>query len=66
MYLDDQQLEGIALHDEAYLSERPEYEWLEQQINARHPSPRWARNLDKVEEEGLRFMRGSGSDSSER
>jgi len=64
VYLDDQQLEGIALHDEDYLSDRPEYAWLEQQINARHPSPRWARQLDKVDAEGLRFMRGSGTDSS--
>lgn len=60
VYLDDEQLEGIALHDEDYLSERPDYAWIEEQINARHPSPRWARQLDKVEEEGLRFMRGGG------
>ena len=32
------------------------------------PSPRWARQLDKVDKEGLRFMRGgegSGEASSE-
>lgn len=56
VFLDDAQTEGIALH-EGYLDARPEYTWLEQQINEQHPAPRWARQLDKVEEKGLRFMR---------
>ena len=34
------------------------YAWLEAQINARHPQPRWARQLSKVDTEGLRFLRG--------
>ena len=38
---------------------RPEYAWLEAQINARHPQPRWARKLGEVDEKGLRFMRGN-------
>lgn len=61
VFLDDAQMDGIALH-EGYLDERPEYTWIEEQINAQHPSPRWARALDKVDSEGLRFMRGSGEE----
>ena len=57
VYLDDRQLEGIPLHDEAYLPDRPDYKWLEAQINARHPQPRWARMLNDVDEKGLRFLR---------
>ena len=34
--------------------------WLEQQINERHPKPRWARKLGEVDEKGLRFMRKDG------
>jgi len=56
VFLDDTDTEGIALHD-GYLPERPEYTWLEAQINERHPQPRWARNLNAVDEKGLRFMR---------
>ena len=61
VYLDDQQVEGIPLHDEPYLAERPAYTWLEARINERHPQPRWARMLNDVDEKGLRFMRGPDS-----
>ena len=57
VYLDDNDAEGMPLHD-GCLDQRPSYNWLEAQINARHPSPRWARALDKVDTQGLRFMRG--------
>ena len=72
---------------EGALPSRPEYSWLEAQINARHPSPRWARSspggrggaacslarsprsaslvrqLSRVDEEGLRFMRRGEEES---
>ena len=57
VFLSDENIEGTPLHD-GYLPERPEYKWLEKQINEQHPSPRWARNLDEVDKKGLRFMRG--------
>ena len=38
-----------------YLPERPEYKWLEKQINEQHPSARWARNPDEVDKKGLRL-----------
>ena len=56
VYLSDG-AEGVALHEED-LPERPEYTWLEAQINERHPEPRWARMLNDADEKGLRFMRG--------
>ena len=55
--LDDKSSEGVPLH-EGCLPERPDYKWLEAQINERHPQPRWARMLGEVDEKGLRFMRG--------
>jgi len=55
--LDDANPEGLPLHD-GCLDARPEYAWLEAQINSRHPQPRWARQLSKVDTEGLRFLRG--------
>ena len=55
--LDDNDRDGIPLH-EGHLPERPEYRWLEDQINEQHPQPRWARMLDDVDKKGLRFMRG--------
>jgi len=55
--LDDADTEGVPLH-EGCLPERPEYAWLEAQINTNHPQPRWARRLGEVDEKGLRFMRG--------
>ena len=58
--LSDQDVEGVPLH-EGFLPERPDYKWLEQQINEQHPSPRWARMLDDVDAKGLRFMRGEES-----
>ena len=57
MYKQDANPEGLPLHD-GCLDARPEYAWLEAQINARHPQPRWARQLSKVDTEGLRFLRG--------
>mmetsp|Transcript_60389 Transcript_60389/g.100246 ORF Transcript_60389/g.100246 Transcript_60389/m.100246 type:complete len:283 (-) Transcript_60389:94-942(-) len=54
--LDDQNTEGLPLH-EGCLPERPDYKWLEAQINAQHPQPRWARMLNEVDTKGLRFMR---------
>lgn len=59
--LDDADPFGIPLHDGA-LDERPDYVWLEAQINERHPEPRWARNLNDVEQKGLRFLRGPGDE----
>ena len=47
----------MLLH-EGYLPARPEYTWLEKEINEQHPQPRWARMLDEVDAKGLRFMRG--------
>jgi len=61
VFLDDGS-EGTILHEGA-LPSRPEYSWLEAQINARHPSPRWARQLSRVDEEGLRFMRRGEEES---
>ena len=58
VFLDDQTVEGLRLHEGA-LPERPDYKWIEEQINAQHPQPRWARNLNAVDKEGLRFMRGA-------
>ena len=58
VYLSDQDFEGVPLHAGA-LPERPEYKWVEEQINTQHPQPRWARNLNDVDEKGLRFMRGN-------
>ena len=55
--LDDADTEGVPLH-EGCLEERPEYTWLEAQINQNHPQPRWARKLGEVDQKGLRFMRG--------
>ena len=57
--LDDKSTEGLPLH-EGSLPERPDYKWLEAQINEQHPEPRWARMLGEVDEKGLRFMRGGG------
>ena len=34
----------------------------EEQINEQHPQPRWARNLNAVDEKGLRFMRGNADE----
>ena len=45
--LDDANPEALPLH-EGCLETRPEYAWLEAQINQRHPQPRWARQLGKV------------------
>ena len=45
--LDDADPEALPLHD-GCLETRPEYAWLEAQINQRHPQPRWARQLGKV------------------
>ena len=59
--LDDQTNEPIPLHD-GCLQERPEYKWLEAQINEQHPQPRWARMLNDVDEKGLRFMRQNDDD----
>ena len=61
--LDDREVAGQPLH-EGMLPERPEYKWLEQQINEKFPTPRWARMLDDVDKKGLRFMRGE-EDSEE-
>ena len=47
-----------GIHLDGCLDARPEYAWLEAQINSRHPQPRWARQLSKVDTEGLRFLRG--------
>ncbi|EOD34426.1 hypothetical protein EMIHUDRAFT_111272 [Emiliania huxleyi CCMP1516] len=58
VFLDDGS-EGTILHEGA-LPSRPEYSWLEAQINARHPSPR---QLSRVDEEGLRFMRRGEEES---
>ena len=55
--LDDADREGVPLHD-GCLDARPDYRWIEAQINERHPTPRWARKLDEVDEKGLRFLRG--------
>ena len=33
------------------------YDALEKEINRAHPSPRWARKLNEVDEKGLRFTR---------
>jgi len=55
--LSDDDVAGVPLH-EGCLPERPEYKWLEAQINAQHPAPRWARKLGEVDDKGLRFMRG--------
>ena len=59
--LDDRDPAGVPLHD-GCLPERPEYKWLEDAINKQHPTPRWARMLDAVDEKGLRFMRGAEDD----
>ena len=64
VYLDDRELDGTPLHD-GYLRERPEYKWIEAQINQRHPQPRWARMLDEVDQKGLRFMRGGDGDQQQ-
>lgn len=58
VFLDDTS-DGVPLH-EGSLPERPEYKWIETQINEQFPQPRWARQLNKVDEQGLRFMRGGG------
>jgi len=58
--LDDARPDVATPLHEGALPERPEYKWLEQQINERHPKPRWARKLGEVEEQGLRFMRKDG------
>jgi len=58
--LDDSSVEGVPLH-EGCLPERPDYAWLERQINERHPEPRWSRLLGVADEKGLRFMRGDGN-----
>ena len=55
--LEDTDMDGVCLHDEDVLDERPSYEWLEKAINTRHPSPRWARKLDQVEARGPVFLR---------
>ena len=53
--------EPMALHEGA-LPERPEYKWLEAQINEQHPQPRWMRMMNVAEEKGLRFMRKEGDE----
>lgn len=52
---------GVPLH-EGSLPARPDYKWIEAQINEQHPQPRWARMLNEVDEKGLRFMRGGPGD----
>jgi len=52
----DDNADLLPLHEGA-LPDRPDYKWLEQQINSRHPEPRWARKMGEAEEKGLRFMR---------
>ena len=54
----------VPLHEGA-LKARPEYKWIEAQINQRHPQPRWARMLDEVDQKGLRFMRGGDGDQQQ-
>eukprot|EP00965_Chrysotila_dentata_P242374 6204840-Pleurochrysis_carterae.AAC.1 len=54
--LRDDDTAGIPLHASA-LPTRPDYAFLEQQINEQHPSPRWARMLDEADAQGLRFLR---------
>ena len=61
--LDDTTNEALPLHNSC-LPERPDYKWLEAQINEQHPQPRWARMLNDVDEKGLRFMRGEGATDS--
>jgi len=64
--LDAANPEALPLHD-GCLETRPEYAWLEAQINERHPQPRWARQLSKVDSQGLRFLRKpeEGAEGSE-
>ena len=53
---------GIIRLPEGALPERPEYKWLEAQINEQHPQPRWMRMMNVAEEKGLRFMRKEGDE----
>jgi len=65
--LDDKATEGVPLH-EGCLPERPDYYWLEAQINQQHPEPRWSRVLrqgskKRSKDDGKRFLqRGDNED----
>jgi hypothetical protein len=57
VFLDDADTKGLPLFDSQTLPERPEYRAIEKEINRLFPAPRWARKLDEVEKQGLRFAR---------